>query len=137
MTSFRTLSVGSACLFAILSVALLAFPEIIYWLFALEGNELGDFLGKRAGMLFIGFSVLCFQARGSESIEVQGLVAATIASAMGTMALLGVYEWVRGSAGPGIWVAIIVECVITGLYSRVWLRNRRELQSESQRTLIE
>lgn len=118
--TYRTLSTLSTVLFAALSGVLVACPEVVYWLFGLEAHELGDFLAKRAGMLFAGFSLLCFQSRSSETAEVQRLVSASIGLAMGTMAILGIFEWARGSAGAGIWVAIVVECMVSALYFRIW-----------------
>jgi hypothetical protein len=99
-------------------------PGLVCWLFQIEGNSLGDFLAKRAAMLFAGLSMLSFLARQSQSAEVQRLVSASIGTAMGGMALLGVSEWIWGMAGPGILLAVAVELVIAGLCYKVLLALR-------------
>lgn len=118
--SFHSICSGVALLFLSLCVTLVALPEIVYWLFSLQGNDLGDFLAKRAGMLFLGLSVLCFLSRNSTNSEVKRIVAASIGAAMGAMALLGIYELVRGNAGLGILAAIFIEIAITALFMPFW-----------------
>ncbi len=71
---YRLSLVAASLLFGALSLSLVFLPEIVYWLFQLEGNALGDLLGKRAGMLFLGLAILCFSARNSSSPEVRCLV---------------------------------------------------------------
>jgi hypothetical protein len=120
----RQVSTLAALLFLVLFATLVLLPEIVYWLFRLQENELGDFLSKRAGVLFLGLSILCFYSRNTKSIEVENTVALSVGTAMGAMALLGVYELVRGNAGLGILVAVIVELSIAALFSRLWFKNR-------------
>ncbi len=121
---FYRLSLAAAFLFGALSLTLIFLPEIVYWLFQLEGNTLGDLLGKRAGMLFLGLAILCFYARTSISPEVRSLVALAVASSMGGMAMVGLYELVWGMAGPGILVAVAIELTLAALYSAQWVENR-------------
>ena len=118
---FQRLTTLCAALFSLLTLVLLLAPAIIYWLFGIEQNPLGDFMSKRAAMLFVGLATLCWLARTSQTTEVQRLVAAAIGLSMGGMAFLGVYEFIRGNAGVGIWLAIIAETTIATLYARSWL----------------
>ncbi|GLQ28603.1 hypothetical protein [Sulfitobacter pacificus] len=117
---FRTISRATAAIFGTLCLTLIMFPELIYWLFSLKQAEVGDILAKRAGVLFLGFSVLCFMARDAVIPDVQRVVVVTVMTAMGAMAALGIYEFWRGSVGPGIWIAILVELLISGLFYRAW-----------------
>jgi hypothetical protein len=119
--SFQKLSSMVAIIFLILCVTLVVAPSIIYWLFGLEENTTGDFLAKRAGMLFLGLAVMCLLARRSQNIEVLQIVASTVGVAMGTMAMLGIFEFARGTSGAGIWVAIVAELLIVIAFFRVWL----------------
>lgn len=57
---YRHVSSGVALLFFVLFVTLVLLPEIVYWLFQLQQNEVADFFARRAGMLFLGLSTLCF-----------------------------------------------------------------------------
>ncbi len=118
---FHRLTTICAVLFSTLAPVLLIAPAIIYWLFGLEAHALGDFMSKRAAMLFVGLATLCWLARNSQSAEVQRLVAAVLGLSMGGMALVGLFEFARSNAGLGIWLAILPEALIAALYARMWL----------------
>lgn len=122
--SFRLVASIVGVLFLVLSAVLILIPEVIYWLFEQDGNRLGDFLAKRAGVLFIGFSVFCLASRNTVSPEVVGIVALSIGTAMSAMAGLGFYEFINGNAGPGIMIAIVVEVIIAALFLRLWFDHR-------------
>ena len=122
--SFRNVSSTAAFIFLALCITLIAFPEIIYWLFSLQGNELGNFLAKRAGLLFLGLSILCFLSRNSTSSEVKFIVSASVGSAMGLMAVLGIYELANGIVGTGILIPVLIETVISALFFRIWMQTR-------------
>ena len=122
--TFQRICLAASFLYAILTAILFAFPEAVYFLFGLQGNELGDFLARRAGALFLGFSVLSFGARNTTSFEVKALVSISLASAMAVMAILGICELIRGFAGAGILVAISIETVLAGLFFRQFLDAR-------------
>lgn len=122
---FRPLTTFCAVLFSTLAPVLLLAPAVIYWLFGLEPHPLGDFMAKRAAVLFVGLAALCWLARNTQSAEVQRLVAATIGLSMACMALLGAVEFARANAGIGIWLAILAETSIATLYARTWLAHRQ------------
>lgn len=104
---------------AALGLTLLFIPGLIFWLFELQGNALGDFVAKRTAMLFFGLALLCFMARASLQAETRRLVAATVALVMTGLALTGIYEFTRGYVGLGIWLAIAVEAAITLGFGRL------------------
>ena len=52
--NFRNACFVVSSLFLFLSLTLVFFPKIVYWLFSLQQNYLGDFLAKRAGVLILG-----------------------------------------------------------------------------------
>ncbi len=122
--SFRTLSMAAGLLFGVLCLTLIFLPQVVYWLFQLQGNDLGDFLAKRAAALFFGLTILCLYARNSVSIEAQHLVLLTVGAAMGAMALFGVYEFIRGAAGSGILMAIGIEITIAVTFLHRWFKTR-------------
>lgn len=121
---FRQLSLIVSLISLTLCVALVLRPEIVYWVFGIQGNTLGNFLAKRAGVLFLGFSILCFLSRNTNSKELIRIVAVSIGVAMGAMAMLGIYELARGTVGMGILAAVIVESIIAILFYRLWRDNR-------------
>ncbi|MHA3915798.1 hypothetical protein [Halovulum sp. GXIMD14793] len=122
--SFRLIASVAGFLYLVLSAVLILFPEVIYWLLGQEGNGLGDFLAKRAGVLFIGFSVFCLASRKTESPEVIGIVTLSIGTAMSAIAGLGLYEFINGNAGAGIMIAIVIEVIIATLFLRLWFGHR-------------
>ncbi len=115
-----------ALLFFALFINLVWVPDIPFWLFDLQGNEVAEILAKRAGVLFLGLCVLCFAARRSQSPEVQRLIALSVWVAMGGMAVLGIYEFLRGAVGPGMWVAVIIEILIAVFCCRLWFQIRHQ-----------
>lgn len=120
--SFQNVCSAVAAIFLALSVTLIALPDVVYWLFSLQGNDLGNFLTKRAGVLFLGLSILCFLARNSDNSEVRRIVSASVGTATCVMALLGIYELARGNAGAGILVAVFIEIVVAALFLRIWIQ---------------
>jgi len=63
--TFRNLNLAASLLCAVLAILLVALPEVIYFVFSLSGDELGNFLAKRAGMLFLGVATLLFFSRNA------------------------------------------------------------------------
>ena len=123
--SFKPLSTAVAFIALMLCVVLISAPQIIYWLFGLDGNDLGNFLANRAGVLCSGFAGLCYLARNTANREVKRLVSASVGTTMGVMAVLGCYEFAVGNAGAGIFLAVAVEIVIAVLFARVWMQSRQ------------
>jgi len=124
--SYRRTTTITSLIFITLFVALVLFPKVIYWLFNLQQNDVSDFLAKRAGMLFLGLAILCFYSRNTSSMEVEKLVSLSIATSMTAMAVLGVFEFLRGNAGPGIMVAVFAELVIALFFYRLWSAHRQK-----------
>lgn len=122
--SYRTVSTLAALLSIALCIVLILLPDIVYWLFGLQGNDLGDFLAKRAGLLFLGLAIFCFYSRNTNSSEVKSIVSLSLGATMGTMALLGVFEALRGTAGLGILLAVLVELIFAALFCRLWIEHR-------------
>ena len=130
--SYRHLTLAASILFGVLCLTLIFLPQIVYWLFEIQGNDLGDFLAKRAGVLFLGLTVLCYCSRKSHTVEVQGLVLLAVGSAMGAMAFLGIFEFIRGTVGAGIFVAVVIEAAIAFLF----FAYRRKIHNAGQSTII-
>lgn len=118
--NFKTICSVIALMFLLLCLTLNFLPQLVYWLFAWQGNDLGDFMSKRAGMLFLGLSALCLLARDTTSNEVKRLLSASVGAAMAGLAVLGLFELMRGNAGWGILVAVVVEIAIVWTLLRVW-----------------
>lgn len=109
----------------LLTLGLIFAPAPVYWLFGLDGNALGDFMMKRSGVLFLGYTILALGARGSNSAEAKRIVALSVAAPMVVMAALGLYELARGMAGAGILVAVAIEVLFAIVFARLYWQYRR------------
>ena len=122
--SFKTLSVVTSVIAFALFVVLLTIPELLFYLFAVDGNSEAFFFGRRAAMLFLGFAALTWAGRNAPRSEARQAICLALAVAMIAMAVLGVVEFLRGFVGPGIALAILTETVIASLFFTVWWRDR-------------
>lgn len=109
---FNFLMIVSATICTALAITLGFFPSLIYWMFSIDAAQSADFLARRAACLFLGFSVLTFSARTITHIPTQKIISMVIVFTMAPMALLGMFEFARGFAGPGIFFAVCVEVVL-------------------------
>lgn len=122
--TFRTLNLAAAFLCAVLAVLLVALPDVIYFIFNLSGDELGNFLAKRAGMLFLGVATLLFFSRNAQASDARSAISLGLWVAMAGLALVGLYEFFRGYAGLGILLAIATETSFAVCYFAVWRFDR-------------
>lgn len=107
--TFYNLTFAAAVLCAVLSAVLIFFPEIIYWVFTVPDTPTGDFLAIRAGMVFLGVSVILWGCRNEGASTLRSTISIGVIVMMAGLAVAGVYEFLRGFAGLGIWVAILIE----------------------------
>ncbi len=107
--TFRFINLAASVVCAILGVVLIFLPDLIYFIFSLTGDAVGDFLAKRAGMLFFGFATLLYLSRNTQDLNARSAISWGLVVAMGGLAMLGAYEYFRGYVGVGIWLAIVTE----------------------------
>lgn len=110
--TYRTICLVTCTICASLTLVLLLFPGLIYFVFNLSADPLGDFLAKRAAMLFLALAVICYLTRNTEPSETRHTIALGIAGGMIGLALTGAYEFFRGYVGIGIWLAIVTEVAV-------------------------
>jgi hypothetical protein len=120
MLSFKTLNIITVCVSTILSIILLFFPDTIFSLFGIEGNKSAYFISRRATMFFIGYAVICYSSRNIKHHESRQSISLGIAFSMMGFAILGIFEFLRGLAGVGIFGAVIVELFLSIGYFKVW-----------------
>jgi len=120
MIKFKTISVITSLIALILCVVLLLIPEFIFWLFSIEEYSSAFFIGRRAAMLFLGIAVITWMGRNAEHSESRQSICIGLSVSMFALALLGTIEYLRGYAGIGISLAVIIELVLAVLFFRVW-----------------
>jgi len=125
MINFKTTSALNAIVLFLLFSALLIFPKIIFVLFQIPENDSAFFIARRAAMLFLGLAVITWTGRHASHSSLRQSVCAGLSTTMFALALLGVCEFIRGLAGPGILLAVIGELFLGGLYINIWLKKRK------------
>ena len=125
MIKFKPLSIFTAILSLILFFSLLFLPEPIFFIFHIPEADSAFFIARRAAMLFLGISVLCWLGRGAANSPSRQSVCMGLAVAMLGLACLGVFEYLRGFAGLGIGLAVITEVIIGAAYLKIWFENRK------------
>ena len=124
MITLKTLNSISATVCIILSIVVMFFPELIFMLFQIDGNEAAYFVGRRASILFLGLAILLWLVRNSNHSSSIQAICAGMSILWGGLAILGSIEFLRGYAGIGIVPPIIIELLLGISYFRLWNSNR-------------
>ncbi|MEW7007529.1 MULTISPECIES: hypothetical protein [unclassified Lentilitoribacter] len=107
--SYSLVSILAAGLCFILFLSLLLVPDFIYWVFGIIGNDNADLMSRRAGMLFLGLAFITFQSRNTAASNLRKTLCLGLAIMMAGLAMMGIFEYIRGAVGLGIWLAILTE----------------------------
>ncbi len=126
MIRFRTLSIVSSIISFLLFITLLLAPQLVFMLFEVEGNASAYFLARRAAMLFLGYAVIACVIRNAEHSNARQAVILGIGTAQLGLLVLGAFELVRGFAGLGILLAMVVELLLAVACFSLWFSNRSE-----------
>ncbi len=124
MFKFKTVSMVTAVAALVLCVILLSVPEVIFELFNVDDNSSAFFFGRRAAMLFLGIAVLSWVGRNASHSESRQAICLGLATSMLALAILGIFEYLRGFAGVGILLAVITEVCLFSMYFKIWLSNK-------------
>ncbi len=116
--SYHDLSITAFIITGVLFLCLLLAPGLIHWLFSIPSEPATDFMSRRAGVLFLGLSIITFQARHAPQTQLRRGISLGISVMMASLALLGTAEYFRGHTGIGIWLAIVTEAIFAVQYAR-------------------
>lgn len=125
MPNYRTSSILTAFACSLLFLTLALVPSVVSWLFQLDGATVGDVLALRAAMLFLGLAAIAWFGRDAPDSSLRQAVAIGFAVVWAGLALAGLYEFVRGTVGPGIWLAIVAEVALSAISARHTLGNAK------------
>ena len=128
MFDFRSLNKMSSGLSIALFFFLLVFPEPIFFLFSVAGDDSAYFISRRAAMLFLGFAVISWLSRNAQPSDVRQSISLGFAVTMSGFAVMGLFEFLRGFAGAGILLPFCVELFLAVSYFAIW-RKDKELAS--------
>jgi hypothetical protein len=124
MFEYKNLSIGFAVLCGVLSFLLFLFPDFILWLFAVDTSEGARFISRRAGILFLGLGVISYASRNADHSVARQAICLGVAVCMILMAILGLFEFVRGFSGIGSFAPIVIEVFFAFGFFQVWRKNR-------------
>jgi hypothetical protein len=119
-TQYARLGLLAGGVMAALSVTLLLVPGLIHWLFQIDSSTGTDVMSGRAAMLFAGLAVITLQTRNAPAGPQRQSISLGIAVTMGGLACVGLYDFLRGAVGLGIWLAILAELFFVTAYMRFW-----------------
>ena len=66
-------------------------------------------MARRAAMLFLGVAVVTFLSRETPPSQLRANLCLGLAIMMAGLTAVGVFEFIRGAVGLGIWLAIVTE----------------------------
>lgn len=125
MLRFKNVSLAAAALSGVLFLCLLLFPDLIFFIFDVEGGEVARLMSRRAAMLFLGLGTISYLGRKAPTSSLRQAICLGMASCMAGLALVGLFEFVRGFAGVGILLAVATEMLFAAAFGGIWLRNAR------------
>jgi len=124
MIKLKTLNSISSIVCFTLSIVAMFFPELIIMLFQIDGNETAYFIGRRTSILFLGLAIWLWMDRNTTDTSSIKAVCAGMSILFTGLAILGTVEFLRGNAGIGIVLSIILELPLGVSYFKLWLGNR-------------
>ncbi|MCU0294005.1 MAG: hypothetical protein MUF10_18815 [Thermoanaerobaculaceae bacterium] len=104
----------AAVLIVLLGGAWLVFPEAMLGRWGVQTDAVGLFMGRRYGTMLLGFAVILGLGRSSGPSSARTAILGGGALASGLVTLVGVGGILTGTVGPGAWITVAVEALLTG-----------------------
>ena len=123
--SFKTTALLTALVVLVLGVGYLFAGALLVGRWQIEPTESVLLFGRRIGALYLGLGVIFFLARSAPVSVARTALATGTAVACSLLALLGVYEFSAGRAGPAILASAVVEGLLALGYIRILVAERR------------
>ncbi len=121
--SFKFMATIAALIAAVLAVMYGFLPDVVYWIFSVpDGGETGDFISRRAATLFLGFAVLLWSIRDAPKSALRRSICLAVTVLTGVIALLGLFEILRGFSGGLHWGVVGLELALMAGFGRLWIR---------------
>lgn len=110
--SLKTLFTITAVLTALLGLSWFLFPGLMLAQWNVAGNHAAEYMSRRYGVLFFGYSIVLWCTRTSPASPARSAIMAgtfVVCSLIAIVSLLGVLS---GTIGPAAWAAVIVEVLL-------------------------
>jgi hypothetical protein len=116
---FRNLCIlSSAFSFGTFAV-LMIYPPAIYLLFGIDSSLSTDVMSRRASILFLSVGVILWGQRNIVDTDARSALALGMFVFMSSFVVLGLAEFMRGSVGAGILLAVLIELLMALLFLKV------------------
>ncbi len=125
MITFKHLSTITALITSVLFLVLLFTPGILFTLFQIQMHDSASFISRRAAMLFLCIAIILWLNRKAIHSEARQSICIALSISMLALSLLGIFEYIRGFAGVGIFLAIITEILLSLGYFQIYLRYKK------------
>jgi hypothetical protein len=114
--SFHLLAMIAAGIFGLLAAIWLFSPSLFLSAWNVEKPNSASLVGRRAGALYSGIAAMLIMARNAEpSAALHALIHGFIVSCL-MLAMLGLFEFIKGNANKGILGAVLIEVVLSVLF---------------------
>ncbi|WP_266180515.1 hypothetical protein [Dyella humicola] len=110
--SFRGVAVAAGVICLVLALVWMVVPSVLLWLWRIDAAASAELMARRGAALFLGVGIMLLMARDAGPSPARGAIATGLSVSCATLAVLGIYEFVLGHAGVGIWLAIVVEIAL-------------------------
>ena len=117
MLSFSVTARLGAIVTLILFSAFAFFPVLPFAVFGVEMTPEAMLIGRRMSALFLGIGVMLALSHGAENSPLRRSISAGLSVSMAALALFGLWDFVHGSAGLGIWAAILAETFFAAAFA--------------------
>ncbi len=121
MPSFSLIARLGAFVTLILFFAFAFVPILPFSIFGVDMTPEGQLMGRRMSALFLGIGVILVLSHGAENSPLRQSISAGLSVSMTALALFGLWDFVHGAVGLGVWAAIPVEAYFAaafGLHAR-------------------
>ncbi|MHB8077882.1 MAG: hypothetical protein ACYDIE_01330 [Candidatus Krumholzibacteriia bacterium] len=122
----------AAVLVAVLGSAWLLFPVAMLSRWSVQTDPVGLFVGRRYGAMLLGYAVILGLSRSSGPSPARTAILAGGAFVAGLLTIIGVGGVLNGTLGPGAWITVAVEALLTAGFVWFLVAGRAAPQSEAR-----
>jgi hypothetical protein len=117
--TFRGAAIAASSLCLALAALWMGAPQFILWVWQIDGSQATLVMARRGAALFLGLAVMLWLARDAESSPTRSALAIGFSVCCAALAALGIYDFMAGHAGLGIWMAVVVESALALTFAAV------------------
>lgn len=122
--NFRNLSIITAIITFILGIGYIFFGTLVVGRWQIEITDSLLLVGRRAGSLYIGLSVIFFLSRNAPVSAARTAICTGTAIALALLAILGLYEYLSDNIASSILASIGLESLLAIGFARIVFMDR-------------